>query len=104
MYLPKLFARVRCECQFFKLSLTGLNSEFSFFKTGCHTKIKKPNLPYYLLIAGGRIVGRILFPKALTLCEMQTDSSRVLTLFTPSIFYDDNTTSASYMNQQVKFR
>ena len=38
-------------------SLTGLNSEFSFFKTGCHTKIKEPPLSYYLPIAGGRIVG-----------------------------------------------
>ena len=42
--------------QFFKRSLTGLNSEFSFSKTSCLTKAEEPSLPYYLLIAGGRII------------------------------------------------
>ena len=31
----------------FKWSLTGLNSEFSFFKTNCVTRVKEPSLPYY---------------------------------------------------------
>ena len=34
----------------FKWNLTGLNSEFSFSKISCHTKVKKNLLPYYLLI------------------------------------------------------
>ena len=47
--------------QFIKRSLTGLNSEFSFFQTGCQTKVKEPSLSYYLPIAVGRIVGLIPF-------------------------------------------
>ena len=38
--------------QFFRRSLKGLNSEFSFCYTGCLTKAKEPSLPYYLPIAG----------------------------------------------------
>ena len=30
------------------LLIAGLNSEFSFSWTGCHTKAKEPSLPYYL--------------------------------------------------------
>ena len=52
---------------------SGLNSKFSFFHTGCHSKVKEPCLPFYLLFAGGRIVGVIPFPKVLALCEMGTD-------------------------------
>ena len=33
------------QCHFFKLSLTGLNSELSFSLTGCHTKVKESSLP-----------------------------------------------------------
>ena len=33
--------------QFFKRSLSGLNSEFSFFKTSCLTKAKELSLSYY---------------------------------------------------------
>ena len=47
----------------FKQSLTGSNSERSFSKTSYHTKVKEPRLFYFLPIAGGRIVGFILFPK-----------------------------------------
>ena len=36
----------------FKQSLTGLNFEFSFSWTSCSTKVKGPNLSFYLLIAG----------------------------------------------------
>ena len=57
--------------QFCKRSLTGLNSEFSFSLTSCLTKAEGPSLPYYLPIAGGRIIGFIPFPRVLVLCEMQ---------------------------------
>ena len=55
----------------FKRSLTGFNSEFSF-STSCHTKAEEPSQPYYLPIAGGRIIGFIPFPRVLVLCEMQS--------------------------------
>ena len=35
-----------------ELTQTGLNLEFSFSKTGCHTKVKNPNLFNYLPIEG----------------------------------------------------
>ena len=63
--------------QFFKRSLTGLNSEFSFSYTSCLTKAEEPSLPYYLSIAGGRIIGFIPFPRVLVLCEMQSVSSKI---------------------------
>ena len=37
----------------FRWSLTGFDSEFSFSKTGCHTKVHGPSLFYYLPIAAG---------------------------------------------------
>ena len=40
------------QCQFFNLSLTGLNLIFSFY-----TKVKEPSLAYYLSIGRKRIVG-----------------------------------------------
>ena len=52
----------------FKRSLTGLNSEFSFSYTSCLTKAEEPSPPYYLPIAGGRIIGFIPFPRVLELC------------------------------------
>ena len=69
----------------FKRSLTGLNSE-----TSCLSKAEEPSLPYYLPIAGGRIIGFIPFPRALVLCEMQSVSSRIWTRVVVSISYDDN--------------
>ena len=74
----------------FKLSLTGLNSEFSFSLTCCLTKAKEPSLLYYLLIAGGRIIGFIPFQQVLVLCEMQSVLSRIWTRVAVSISYDDN--------------
>ena len=74
----------------FKRSLTGLNSEFSFSKTSCLSKAEEPNLPYYWPIAGGRIIGFILLPRVLVLCEMQSVSSRICTCVAMSISYDDN--------------
>ena len=61
----------------FKQSLTGLNSEFFFSETSCLTKAEEPTLPYYLPIAGGRIIGFIPFPRVLVLCEMQLAWSRI---------------------------
>ena len=58
--------------QFFKRGLTGLNSEFSFSYTSYLTKAEEPSLPYYLPIAGERIIGFIPFPRVLVLCEMQS--------------------------------
>ena len=48
-----------------KWSLTGLNSEFSFL-TSCLTKAEEHSLPYYLPIAGGRIIGFIPFPRGIS--------------------------------------
>ena len=63
--------------QFFKWSLTGLNSEFSFSYSSCLSKAEEPSLPYYLPIAGGRIIGFISFPRILVLCEMQSVSFKI---------------------------
>ena len=73
-----------------KRSLTGLNSEFSFSSTSCLTKAEETNLPNYLPIAGGRIIGFIPFPMVLVLCEMQSVSSRIWTRVAVSNSYDDN--------------
>ena len=61
----------------FMRSLIGLNSEFSFSLTSWYTKVEESSLPYYLPIAGLRIIGFIPFPRVLTLWEMQTASSRI---------------------------
>ena len=74
----------------FKRSLTGLNSEFFFSKTSCLTKAEEPSLPYYLPMAGGRIIIFIPFPRVLVLCEMQSVSPRIWTRIAVSISYDDN--------------
>ena len=76
--------------QFFKRSLVGLNSEFSFSWTSCLTKAEEPSLTYYLPIAGGRIIGFIPFPRVLVLCEMQSVLSRNWTCIAVSISCDDN--------------
>ena len=45
--------KARCDTRsIFKQSKVGLNSQFSFSLIGCLTKVKEPNLPYYLYIAG----------------------------------------------------
>ena len=93
--------------QFFKRSLTGLNSEFSFSWTTCLTKAEEPSLAYYLPIAGGGIIGFILFPRVLVLCEMQSVSFRIWTRVAVSISYDDNHyttgTSSSYSSRAITF-
>ena len=60
-----------------KVSLTGLNSEFSFSLTSCLTKAREFSLTFYLLMTGGRIIGFIPFQRVLMLCEMESASSRI---------------------------
>ena len=74
----------------FQQSPTVLNSEFSFSLTSCLTKAEEFSLPYYLPIAGGRIIGFIPFPRVLVLCEMQSASSRIWTCVAVFISYDNN--------------
>ena len=64
-------AQAGCDKVNFLSSLTGLNSEFFFSKTNNHTKVKELSLPYYIPIAGGRIVGFMPFPRVLAVCEMK---------------------------------
>ena len=45
------------------LSLTCLNSEFSFSQSSCPTKVKEHCLPCYFSIARGRIIGFTPFPR-----------------------------------------
>ena len=87
---PLRSGRIWHKVNFFQQSLTGLNSEFSFSKTSCLTKAEEHSLPYYLPIAGRRIIGFIPFPRVLVLCEMQSASSRIWTRVAVSISYDDN--------------
>ena len=57
-----LSARAGCDTKsIFRQSLTGLNSEFFFSSTGCHTKVEDLRLPNYLPIAEGRRIGFIPF-------------------------------------------
>ena len=88
----------------FKRSLTSLKSEFSSSQTSCLTKAEKPSLPYYLPIAGGRIIGFIRLPRVLVLCEMQLAWSRIWTRVAVSISYDDNhyTTGTSHSVSPIK--
>ena len=63
---------------------------FLFSETSCHTKIKEPSLPYYLLKIGGGIVECILFPRVLVQCEMQIALIRFWTCFAVLICHNDN--------------
>ena len=104
MYLTKPFLRAECDTRsIFKRSLTGLNSDFSFSRTGCSSKVKEPCLFNYSSIAGGRIVGCIPFPRSLARCEIQTASSRFRTRVTISISNDDNhyTMGASIIHSSI---
>ena len=51
---------------------------------------EEPSLPYYLPIAGGRIIGFIPFPRVLVLCEMKSVSSWIWSRVAVSHSYDDN--------------
>ena len=41
----------------FKQISTDLNSEFYYSLIDCYTRVKEPNLPFYLPVASRRIVG-----------------------------------------------
>ena len=85
-YLPNLSARAGYDTRsIFKRSLTGFNSEFSFSWSSYLTKAEEPSLPYYLPIAGGRIIGIKPFLRVLGLCEMQSVSSIIWTCVAVSI-------------------
>ena len=92
-----IFTQTLCTSEI-RHSLTGFNSEFSFSKTGCQSKVKKfiCQLFYYSL-ATGRIVVFIPFQRVLVLCKMQSASSRIWTWVAVSTCYYGNhyTTSAS---------
>ena len=90
MYLPTppRSSKIRHKVNF-KRSLTGLNSTFSFYLIGWPTMAKE-SLPYYLRIAGERIVAFITFSRALALWEMQTASTRFWTRVALSISNDHN--------------
>ena len=85
-----IYQLLRSGRSIFKRSLKGLNSEFSFSYTSCLIKAEEPSLPYYLLIAGGRIIGFIPLPRVLVLCEMQSVRSRIWTRVAVFISCDDN--------------
>ena len=59
---------------------------FQSFPSPRLTKAEEPSLPYYLPIAGGRIIVFIPFPRVLVLCEMQSVSSRIWTRVVPCPF------------------
>ena len=71
------------------ICVTGLNSEFSFSKTICYTKVKELSLSYLLLITEERIGGYIPFPRVLAWRETQTAFPRIWTKVTESISYND---------------
>ena len=77
IYPTPPFGQDMIQGQFFKWSLTGFNSEFSFSLTSCLTKAEETSLLYYLSIAGGRIIGFIPFPRVLVLFEMQSVSYKI---------------------------
>ena len=82
---PRRKSRMRHNVNF-KQILIDLNSEFSFFKKGCHSKAKELCLSYYLPIAGGRIIGFTPFPMILALGEMQAVSFWIWIHVTGSIW------------------
>ena len=61
---------------YFLSTFIGFNLVFFFSNASCLSNVKENSLPYYLSKAWWRIVGFIPFPRALTLCEMQTASFR----------------------------
>ena len=75
------------QSQFFKRSLNGLNSEFSFSETSCLIKVKEHNLSYCLTHSWRENSWIHSFSVQ---CEMQTISSRNWTPFTMSISFNNN--------------
>ena len=69
----------------FKQSTVSLNSESSFSQTDCPTKVKVPNLLYYIFIAGWRRDRFKSFQRELAWSEIQTALSRIWNWVTKSI-------------------
>ena len=64
-------ARAGCDAMnILKRSSIGLNSEFYFSYTGCHTIVKEPSLTYNLSRTRKRIIECIPFSGVITLREM----------------------------------
>ena len=82
---------------FLREILTGLNLEYSFSQTGCHTNVQEPSLTYDLSIAG-RIVGCTSFPRIFVLCGIQTVTSRIWARVAVSVSLDDNHYTKSTSN------
>ena len=76
--------------QFFKRSLTGLNSEFSLSYNNYPPQAEKPSLPYYLPIARGRINWIQTFPKGISAMWNTISLIQDLNSCPVSISYDDN--------------
>ena len=81
----------------------SISYDDNHYTTG--TSYREPHLPYYLPIAGGRIIGFIPFSKVLVLCEMQSVSSKNWTRVAVSISYDDNhyTTGTSNIEPRLPY-
>ena len=63
VWLDMSSARTVCDSwSIFKRNLTDINSDFSFFSSGCHTTVKKPCLSSNFFRTGGRIV-RFMLPQ-----------------------------------------
>ena len=71
IYQPLRTSRMQHKVNFLRGVWQVLNSEFSFFQTGYHTKVKKSNLPYYFPIPG-----RIIVLKGIS--AMQKDSNSMM--------------------------
>ena len=77
--------------QFLRGETAGLNTEFSFFYSGCRTNPKEPNLPNYLSIAAEvGTEGFMPFQRAFEWNETPTASSSIWTQIALSIYYDNN--------------
>ena len=77
MYFTNPCARAECGTRFvfFERNLTGLKSEFFFYETGCHTKIKQHRLLCYLPMSRGKIVEFMTFLRLFALYGTPTASS-----------------------------
>ena len=85
-YFTNPMERIWKNVNFYVVS-AGLNSEFSFSRTSCFTKVK---WPFYLPIAGDRRDGSMPFPRLLAWREMQTVLSRIWTPVSDFVSYDNN--------------
>ena len=65
-----------------------MNLKFSFSKTGCHTNVQELTLPFYIPIAEWRMICFVSLQWVLTLCVMQTPSTRTWTRVAVSISHD----------------